>query len=47
MNLTGASQFFGASVSDEIVITGNYKYHYDEALAGSALKYAVTGWDEI
>jgi hypothetical protein len=47
MDLKGASQFFGSSVSNEILLGGNFKYHYDEAGTGGNMLYVVSSWDEL
>lgn len=49
MELSGSSQFIGASFSNEIMLGGSFDYHYDEALGGGggALIYQVTSWDEL
>ena len=47
MDLRGASQFFGSSVSNEILLGGNFKYHYDEAGTGGKMLYVVASWDEL
>jgi hypothetical protein len=47
MDITGDGQFMGASVSDEIVLGGNFQFHYDEAMGGSSTAYAVANWEEL
>jgi len=47
MDLRGSSQFFGSSVSNEILLGGNFKYHYDEAGTGGKMLYVVASWDEL
>jgi hypothetical protein len=47
MDLTGASHFMGASVSNEIVLGGNFQFHYDECLGGDGKGAVIVSWAEL
>lgn len=43
------TDFVGASISRTVLMNGNFKFHYDEALAkyGAPRAYVVTSWNEM
>ncbi len=49
MVLNGKAEFFGATITKTLRMTGNTSYHYDEALkANPATRgYVITSWTEI
>jgi hypothetical protein len=46
MDLAGGSRFIGASVSSQIVLSGIFSFHYDEALGGTGGRYIPVSWRE-
>ncbi|MCI0747323.1 MAG: hypothetical protein L0Y58_18110 [Verrucomicrobia subdivision 3 bacterium] len=52
-NLVGSGSttydFMGASITKSVTMNGNFRFHYDEALAkyGPPRGYIVTSWDEM
>lgn len=46
IEFAGTSAFYGASVCREIMLSGNFAYHYDEALARKGLQYVPVSWRE-
>jgi hypothetical protein len=43
----GSSDFYGASISKEITLTGGFGYHYDEALNRKGVQYLPVSWKEL
>ena len=48
MDISGNAEFFGAGHFKEMVLQGNSRFHYDEALNQSAGQpFIITSWTEL
>jgi hypothetical protein len=48
MDLSGDAQFFGGGSCLELVMKGNFKFHYDESLSASREQpFLITSWTEL
>lgn len=48
LDFSGGGDIMGAIIVDQIKATGNYKFHYDEALAKkNPMYFFITSWEEI
>jgi len=49
LKLNGNAQFYGASVTKSVTMTGSTGFHYDEALSSLSQykQYIITSWNEI
>lgn len=48
MDLSGNAQLYGGGSCSELVMGGNFKFHYDESLAASKEQpFLITSWSEL